>query len=252
MPENRRNYSDAENILLVSQVDSKCPLCATRLFYTKGSRTYKAYELAHIYPLNPSQSEIEELKNEVKLHEDVNHPDNLIPLCASCHGKFDKPRTAEEYRALAKKKKECIRWARQQELQSSYHIENDIILVLDRLYELDVSESLESLEFDPKSLNSKLDDSISTLSRRKIHNNVADYFQYIKSALIEVDKDNPNSTDLICAQVKTYYLKQKTLGLDQQVIYENIVDWINAKTSPKTIESAEIITSFFIQNCEVF
>lgn len=222
------------------------------MFYTKGAKTYKAYELAHIYPLNPSKIEYDELKDDVKLHDDVNHPDNLIPLCASCHSKFDKPRTSIEYRELAKKKQECIRWSKQQEIQSMYQIEGDIKHVIDRLYELNVSEPLVNLEFDPKRLETKLDKTISTLSRRKIQNNVVDYFQYIKSVLIEVDRENPNATELICAQVKTYYIKQKSLGFDQQEIYVNIVDWINVKVRPRTIDSAEIVTSFFIQNCEVF
>lgn len=252
MSESRRKYGEADKIYLVSQVDGKCPLCGVQLFYTKGTRTHKAYELAHIYPLRPSKQEIEELKNEVRLHDDVNHPDNLIPLCLSCHGKFDKPRTAKEYRELAKKKQECIRWSKQQEIQSSYHIESEIKRVIDRLYELNISDDIASIEYDPKRLESKLDQSMSTLSRQKIKNNVADYFQYIKSVLAEVDRENPNASELICAQVKAYYIKQKSLGLDQQDIYGNIVNWIYAKTNPRTIDSSEIVTSFFIQNCEVF
>lgn len=98
MNNKRKKYSPAEELCLTTQVDGKCPLCGSALFYVKKSNSYKAYELAHIYPLSPTPEEIEELKNEPLLHSDVNHPDNIIPLCLACHGRFDKPRTAKEYR----------------------------------------------------------------------------------------------------------------------------------------------------------
>ena len=60
----------------------------------------------HIYPLNPTIEETQLLKHEARLSTDVNDEDNVIPLCEICHGKFDKPRTVEEYRSLFKLKQE--------------------------------------------------------------------------------------------------------------------------------------------------
>ena len=53
----RKQYSDAQNVALLSQVSRVCPLCAEPLFYRKGRKSFKNYEIAHIYPLNPSQEE---------------------------------------------------------------------------------------------------------------------------------------------------------------------------------------------------
>lgn len=96
----RRKYTQAEEIALTTQVDSCCPLCGEGLFYEKRSGTFKNYELAHIFPLNPKLEELKELANAIRLHGDVNHPDNIIPLCTACHTKFDKPRTIDEYNKL--------------------------------------------------------------------------------------------------------------------------------------------------------
>ncbi len=82
--------------------------------------------------------------------------------------------------------------------------------------------------------------------------NVADYYQYIRSKFLEMERLSPAVSDLIATQVKVYYLKQKSLGLPQHEVFSNIVDWLYIKTEPDTLEAAEIVTSFFVQNCEVF
>jgi hypothetical protein len=248
---NRRKYSPTEELALTTQVNGKCPICGRPLFYTKKSMSQKAYEIAHVYPLNPKQSEIEELINEQKMHEDANHPDNLLPLCRLCHTKFDNPRTVEEYRKLSEKKREFIRHE-QKEIQAVYHIENDIRIVIEGLYASSNAPQSLDLEYDPKSLTDKFDNSMPMPTQQKIRHNVADYYQFIRTKFLEIDRGNPGASDLIYSQVKTYYLKQKSLGLPQQEVFSNIVQWFFVKTEPQTIEAAEIVTSFFIQNCEVF
>lgn len=252
MKSERRKFSPAEELALTTQVEGTCPLCGAALFNIKKSKSYKAYELAHIYPLHPKQSELEELKNEALLHSDVNHPDNLIPLCEGCHGKFDKPRTAEEYRYLATIKRSLIRRAEQQGIQASYQIESDISRVINGLYIDDNTLELLELEYDPKSVADKFNSSMPVPTQQKIKHNVADYYQYIKSKFLQIEQEKPCSSELIYSQIKTYYLKQKSLGLSQQEVFVNIVAWLYVKTKPQTIEAAEIVTSFFIQNCEVF
>ena len=213
MNNKRRKYSPAEELCLTTQVDGNCPLCGSALFYSKRSKSYKYFELAHIYPLNPTPSEIEELKHEILLHTDFNHPDNLLPLCLGCHGKFDKPRTAEEYRQLAALKKSFIRRSKLQEINRSYQIEKDIQKIIEGLYSSDDMDKELDLEYDPKSLNDKFDATLSIPAQRKIKHNVTDFYQYIKSKFLEIEQQNPNSSVLIYSQVKTFYLKQKTLKL---------------------------------------
>lgn len=248
----RKSYSDAQNVALTSQVGGVCPLCDKPLFYKKNGKSFKAYELAHIYPLNPTQEEAELLKGEERLSQNVNDEKNIIPLCKSCHGKFDKPRTVEEYRKIVTIKKQYIARSDQESLWEQHHIESQIRDVIKALYEQNFDEKGIELSFAPCTIDEKVDETISRPTVRKIKNNVSDYYALIKKHFSDIDKSNPSFSEIVSLQIKSYYKKQQQLGIDKQAIFDNLVSWVNVKTKPKSIDAAEILVSFFVQNCEVF
>lgn len=248
----RRSLSEAEHIYLAGQVDSRCPLCSETIFYTKGARAHKGYEVAHIYPLNPTAVELDVLKQEDKLSADPNHINNLIPLCPTCHSRFDKPRTTEEYRELLRAKRECIARSEQHSIQAQYRLETDIATVVRALYETELPSPEYELALDPKDVGAKLNDSMSRPTQRKVKRNVSDYFLFIRERFRDLEREAPGSAALIAAQVKAFYLAQKKLGLDQQEIFINVVAWIVRKAGSGKLEAAEIIASFYVQNCEIF
>lgn len=251
MTNKRKGRNDSEEVLLMSQVDGTCPLCNTSLYYKKNSRTHKGYEVAHIYPLNPTSDELVVLANVPLLSSDPNDLNNLIPLCFDCHPKFDKPRTEEEYLALYEIKKKLIDKVSQREIANLYHIEDDICTILDSLHDDEVQE-IDDINFDPKNINEKFDDSIETVTRQKIRFNVSTYFPYVQKQLSVLEQQNPHSSELLASQIRTFYIKQKTENYSQQKIFENISDWIFSKGKAKTQESAEIIASYYVQNCEIY
>lgn len=248
----RRTTSQAEEVALVAQVENVCPECGDALFYKKNSRSYKHYEIAHIYPLNPTEEEASLLKDEERLGEDVNDVDNLIPLCLGCHGKFDKPRTIAEYRELLQKKKEIITHAEMRRFQSEYQLQEDIGRIVEALDQADFLHSSAKLALNAKPLDEKFNDTMPRPTRRKIHHNVSDYFVEIRKRFQRLDRENPGTASLILSQVKTFYLAQKQQGWSQQQIFTNVVGWIVTRTRPQTVEAAEIVASFFVQHCEVF
>ncbi|QYX67065.1 HNH endonuclease (plasmid) [Shewanella putrefaciens] len=248
----RKKYSEAQNVALLSQVSRICPLCSEPLFYKKASQSFKNYEIAHIYPLNPTQEEMALLEHEERLSDDVNDENNVIPLCEICHGKFDKPRTVEEYRTLFEMKKRLIERSGQEAIWKRYAIEEEIGKIIESIYDDPSLAEDAEIEFDPKEVDEKLDSTISRPTKNKIKNNVREYFVFIKNKFSELDGAELDLSEIISLQIKTYYLKQKNMGLNQQAIFENIVAWIHAKTKPKTNDAAEILASFFIQNCEIF
>ncbi|MFU0789839.1 HNH endonuclease signature motif containing protein [Virgibacillus proomii] len=89
MKQKRKKLTSNESASLLAEVENMCPLCAKSLMYKKQGKQHKLFEGAHIYPLNPSDEEKELLKNEKKLHDDVNHLNNIIALCRDCHKMFD-------------------------------------------------------------------------------------------------------------------------------------------------------------------
>jgi len=248
----RKKYSDAQNVALLSQVSRVCPKCAEPLFYKKSGKSFKNYELAHIYPLNPTKEEQRLLQHEERLSDDVNDENNIIPLCEICHVKLDKPRTAEEYRTLYGLKKKLIDRSGQEAIWKRYTIEEEISQIIEAIYDDPELESDAEIDFTPREVDEKLDSTISRPTKVKIKGNVREYYIFISKKFSELDNVSSDFSEIISLQIKTYYLKQKSIGLDQQAIFENIVSWINAKTKPKTNDAAEIMASFFIQNCEVF
>ncbi|WP_026480212.1 ABC-three component system protein [Ahrensia sp. 13_GOM-1096m] len=252
MSNERKKLSPAQELALISQVNRVCPLDAEPLFYKTGTRSFKNYEIAHIYPLNPTSNEESLLEKEERLGLDVNDEDNLIPLCTTCHTKFDKPRTVEGYQELVAIKKKAIERSSQEELWKTNPIKESILEIVSAIY-ADADEGIEAeITFNSMKVDEKLNDTISKPTRRKIKNNVTAYYTFIREKLVLLDKAGDCTSEIISNQIKGFYLIQKGNGVGQQAAFDNIVKWLNAKTKAESNDAAEIITSFFIQNCEVF
>ncbi|MFN4119220.1 MAG: ABC-three component system protein [Acidovorax sp.] len=253
MANDRRAYSEAETVALLSQVSNRCPLCDGGLFYRKRQRHYKSYELAHVYPLNPRPEEVIELANSPRLSADVNDPDNIIPLCLNCHGQFDKPRTAEEYHRLYQIKLDALQDERQRALASQYPLEEQISAVVAHLHSAAVEQDTGvELALTPKAADDKLDTTMPPPTKRKVRNAVEDYFRHIQTAFLELERSDPGCSEQIFTQVKSFYVMQKRQGLTQAQVFANVVAWIRIRAEAQSLESAEAVASFFIQNCEIF
>ncbi|UJB31502.1 ABC-three component system protein [Chromobacterium sp. Beijing] len=253
MTNTRRNYNDAEVAAMLAQVRSRCPLCDDPLFYRKKQRQFKGYDLAHIYPLNPRPEEVTELVNSPRLCADVNDPDNIIPLCIKCHRKFDKPRTEDEYLELYQIKFDALQQEQQRSLASQYPLEQQITEVVAHLHSAAIEQDGGfELAFTPKAINDKLDATMPPPTKRKVRNAVEDYFRHVQAAFLELERSDPGCSELIFVQVKSFYVMQKRQSLTQAQVFANLVAWIRTRAKAQTLESAEAVASFFIQNCEVF
>lgn len=67
------NYSAAQQTALVTQVNRVCPLCVELLYYKKKGRSFKDYELAHIYPLNPDLSPVNKTITPMRSPNNLKH-----------------------------------------------------------------------------------------------------------------------------------------------------------------------------------
>lgn len=252
MATNRKSISPNRKEILVGQVNGLCPLSNTPLFYNKNGINHKDYEIAHIYPLHPKPEEIILLKVVKLLNEDPEHDDNLIPLCTRCHNRFDKPRTVDEYNNLYMIKKGLISRAKQAELWKQHFIQSEINVLIDSLAigALDTEDGI--TKYETKKVEEKADDTLLPLTKNRIKNNVRDYFLHVKTKLASIEKTSPSTSLIIAQQINTYYLIQRQLEGSQQTIYENMVEWIMVQTATKSKDAADIVASYFIQNCEIF
>jgi hypothetical protein len=251
MGKERRQIPPNEKLILYSEVNGVCPLCPTVLIYEKNGKNQKGYEIAHIYPFNPLPKELILLKNEDLLNPNSDHADNLICLCNPCHKKYDKDKTVEEYRELVRKKKDILKRKKEQEIWSKTSIEIQIVEIIKILVgqELDFNDNL---EYSPKTIDEKTNSSITILTKRKIHQNVRDYFHKISIQFKELDFLEPMTTEIISSQIKTHFLLLKQQGDNQKEIFDAMVSWLQKQTKQDNLEASEIIISYFIQNCEIF
>lgn len=247
----RKSPSENRNIRLVTQVDGVCPRCQASLTYEKAGRANKGFDVAHIYPLNPTEEEKKLLEAEERLSADVNHEDNLIPLCKGCHRKFDTPRTVEDYRELVLLKRQLILRDTEKALWHEYKLEKDLLQVISSLV-VSPPQSPLSLTYDARRVIEKTDSSMAALTRQEIRHHVQDYYQYISELFARIDGEQPGSADLIAQQVKTFYVAQKRINTDQERIYRAVSAWILARGAISSRHAADIVTSFFVQHCEVF
>ncbi|MFJ7508872.1 ABC-three component system protein [Peribacillus simplex] len=252
MSNTRRNPTDNESAMLLSEVENLCPLCSITLMYEKNGQKKKRFEAAHIYPLNPTPYEAGILENEERLHEDVNHLNNFIALCRRCHKQFDHPRTVEEYRKLYNLKKMLIARAEARDKYHDYQIELEIKQIIFKLLDDSNDADFSPLGMNALKLDEKADDTLTGITKRKIRNDITDYYIYIREQFNLLDKQVPDSFELIASQVRTFYLKLRKTEKSQQTIYEQLTEWLSKKTENSTKEVCGIIISFFIQNCEVF
>lgn len=251
MGNKRRKIQPNEQLILHSEVNGVCPLCTTTLVYEKNGRNQKGFEIAHIYPLNPLPKEVILLKGEERLNADSDHGDNLICLCNSCHDRYDTDKTVEEYRELVKIKKDILKRKKEQEIWSKTKIEEQIFQIIELLVDQELSFE-DNLEYSPKTIEKKTDDSITVLTKRKIHQNVQDYFYKINTKFKELDYLEPMTTEIISSQIKTHYLLLQKQSNNQKEIFNAMVTWLQKQTKQNNQEASEIIISYFIQNCEIF
>ncbi|MCL1690467.1 ABC-three component system protein [Elizabethkingia anophelis] len=251
----RTTASENQKLLLFTEVNGVCPLCYKELMYEKNNKKHKKFEIAHIYPLNPKSDELIILNNVNKLSTDPNSINNLICLCNECHTKFDNPRTLEEYQKLCSIKEELIKFSKERTLWENSCIERELNELIAFLADNDLEFNTQDiLTYNPKTIDEKVNTSITSLVKRKIHRNVQDYYNSVNLKFIEIDNIKPTTTETISTQIKMHYLriKKEIPDYDQKQIYEAMVNWLHKVSNTKSRETSEIIISYFIQTCEIF
>lgn len=250
MSDKRKNWSEAEKLILYNQVGGICPMCQKPLYSIKEGKYQKAFQIAHIYPVNPSSIEEKILYNEEKLFEkDCNELNNVIALCNNCHSYIDNPTTVDGYRKLVYLKRQLIKSQNISDLYSSYTIEEDILEVINSMID-GLNENSEKIDYNQIKIDDKILKNNKILNHR-IKEDVSYYYLFIKRCFAEIDKTD-TTFEIIAGQIKSFYKKISSITTDQNKVYDSIANWIFDKYKVGNIEAYKIIVSFFVQNCEVF
>lgn len=250
----RDSYSDNEHSILYAETGGCCPLCTLPiLFQKKGSKKpSKGYEVAHIYPLNPTQPQATALvRYSVPL--DINALENVIALCPTCHTKYDKDFKLDELIRLRKIKDGYLSEARAKLTASEHTIQVEVCEILDVIAAFDFDETaLSPTNFDVSTVDKKLKTGMSPLQKREIKGNAISFYVRIREHIRTLEQQDQAAVKILQNQINSYYLvMNKQNPENKDLVFNYVAQWISAKTN-KPILAAKVLTSFFVQNCEVF
>jgi hypothetical protein len=254
MAAKRDKYSENEHSILYAETGGCCPLCTQPiLFQKKGSKKLsKGYEIAHIYPLHPTQSQITALI-DFPVPTEINALENVIALCPNCHTKYDKDFKIDELKTLRRIKDEYLSDTKAKFTVSQHTIQEEVYEILDAIAEFDFDEtSLSPANFDISTVDKKLKTGMSPLQKREIKMNAISFYVRIRDHIRTLEQQDQASVKILLNQINSYYLTMnKQNPENKDLVFNYVAQWISSKTN-KSILAAKVLTSFFVQNCEVF
>lgn len=238
--------------LLLEEVDVKCPMpgCGKSLVNDINGRIYNQYEIAHIFPNRPNEFQKIHLKDVQVDGDNSESLANKIALCRNCHKIYDTNTNEVSYYQLLDIKRNLSNNLKAKKLISIESLEEDIAKAIEKLVHLNEVELDKAghLEYNALNVADKVKEDI--VLRMDIEDRVIRYFNFIKQVFKNLDSSG-TKFDLICVSVKKIYLKLKLENLSQSDIFEKLTDWFESKTQEsRTV--CEIMTSFFVQNCDVY
>lgn len=206
-----------------------------------------------IFPEGLKPKQLVEFQAIQKKPSNLNDDSNILCVCEKCGTKYMINPNAKDYEYLLEVKNNISSSVIISDTTIKVVLEDQINDVLNSLCNVELSnENLEELRMSPLSLANKIYDTNIDL-KMHITNNLP-YFYFIKKLFASID-DRQSVFNTISMEVKLCFTKINDLESDQVKIYYGIVEWILDKSGKDKIKfraAAEKITSFFVQNCEVF
>lgn len=237
--------------ILLEEVDGTCPMpgCGKSLVNEIDGLVYNQYDIAHVFPNKPNEFQKLHLKDVEVDGENSESLANKIALCRDCHKIYDNNTTEVSYtEMLERKRKLAVRLKAKKEI-SKVVIEDDIVKTIEVLTTMKKEDLEQSgkLEYRSLAVAQKVED---YMLCSEIESKVTQYFNFVRDCFKRFDASG-DRFELICHSVRYLYLQLKADKLTQHEIYEMITKWFVSKTEA-TGPVCEIITSFFVQNCDIY
>ncbi|MBC3830844.1 HNH endonuclease [Undibacterium amnicola] len=254
MATKRDKYSDTEHSVLYAETGGCCPLCTLPILFQKANskKPSKGYEVAHIYPLNPTQPQALAL-GAFPVPIDINALENVIALCPTCHTKYDKDFKLDELIVLRKIKDGYLSNAKAKLTASQHAIQEEVNEILDAIAAFEFEDiTLSPTKFDISTVDKKLKVGMSPLQKHEIKSDAISFYVRIRDHIRKLEQQDQASVKILLNQINSYYLAMnKQNPANKDLVFNYVAQWISIKTN-KSILAAKVLTSFFVQNCEVF
>ena len=108
-----------------------------------------------------------------------------------------------------------------------------------------------TLNYEPVRLTKKFC-AAELLLKNRVGMYVTSYYPYIRDCFKELEGINGFRLYALSLQIKSCFIKMEGLSDNKSDIFDQLVNWVMAKTRSTSREACEAVVSFFVQNCEVF
>lgn len=219
---------------LLNEVNHSCPFpgCGQSLTQAKSGKTIDVYDVSLI--------------DKTKAPEII----NLLALCPSCYGTYILDDDKKLIKELIQVKKLLNGNSHSKSLIENVHFEKGIVGVLQKVKNLK-QKDLEKASLDPKEIKQKLSRDADAALYMQVNAMVSTYFIRIREIMTNLDKRGDIDYEDIQDQMKAIYKKLKKAKKSNMEIFNTIADKIH-RVSLQDITYCQIVTSYFIQSCEVF
>ncbi len=240
------------DFMLLAEADYQCPIDGAKLWKkVKGNYSY-VYQIVKIYPENIDDELSKDFTAIQARPRDLDMDDNKICLCKECAEDYVDNPTAEKYRELLELKKAIVCGQKRKQIAIESNIDDEIVDMIKAIANMD-----EKTVLQPFTEALEIKDKISpgnVLLKKAINDDVIMYYPFIEKQFSLLDGVEGATFNIIRSEVTTCYEKYEREGLDQNDIYNSLVDWlIQAKgLTDRHRTAASVMVSFFVQNCDVF
>lgn len=129
-------------------------------------------------------------------------------------------------------------------------VEENLRLVINGLTSLK-TDQIEKLRLIPIEIVNKIDEQ-NALLLHKVYSQISAFYYRVEELFKQIENIRGKKFKSIASVITGKYRKLSEKSLDQNQIFDSLVDWLKDIFPDASRIACEIIISFFVQNCEVF
>ena len=252
VPEANALVVGEKDYYLLDECNSSCPLCGDKLVKTIGENIKNRYRRVYIMPPSIASYEREEIEAAVgiKVGDNLLAISNQLLLCEDCADE-NEVFSKDVYNRLANIKVKLMKRKNTVDTIDEIVVEEGINLILKSFTEMkDAPIEIKKDDLEVFRVDRKIPDNI--FLRETVTGMVLRYYRHIEDLFKQYERRGLLRFNKIKNEISQCFESLDEQDLNQQEIFDAMVQWLQKQSKCKNLPACEIIIAFFVQNCEVF
>lgn len=237
----------------LTEANNHCPLCSNKLIKESKGRKIYDYSVTMIFDDSFDDEIKKELEAVYPAPSPINFYENKIALCVSCMSTYKINPLPKTYKLLYEKKRSIMRNISIAKSLSNLDIEKSLESIITDLGNLNQDKEAGLLPMSPSQLKNKIPEDI--ILKDSVSMWVLKYYNFIEELFSKLEASGATRFKIIANQINIAFETLDSRGdMKQNEIYNALSQWLvdDLGYNNSKLPIANIIVSFFIQNCEVF